>query len=321
MIPMRKLSIMMAAAIAAVASANAVHAAVIASDTATNPAYAPGSADTAADELNGLNGGTGFGPWSVTDIEVPPATGATATSPSGNGGSFVNSANNVTNDGANGTIRNPAPVFDVYDNGNPSSSSNTGATLNSSLEIATRPFLSPITPGGSFSFSETLHNLRAVDASGNTTSTVGFQLLDASGNVLLDLHLSGGGPGYQETDANQSNLTLFSTDASHSGSASRNLDYNINESDTVTINITDAAGDFNIVTTGHRGSTYADGGQINMATGGPAAFAIYDNDGGTGSDVSVNNLTESVTATPEPASLSLAGLGLGALILRRRRAQ
>ncbi len=91
------------------------------------------------------------------------------------------------------------------------------------------------------------------------------------------------------------------------------------DSDSISIAINDAAGDFTITTGGHRGSTYADGGQINMSTGGPAAFAIYDNDGGGGSDIAVNNLSETAVAVPEPVSGALVGLGLVALGRRRRR--
>jgi hypothetical protein len=301
MLQIRKVSVLAGAVIAGFALPNVLHAAVTALDSASNPPYAPSTADTSATELNGLNGGSGFGPWVVTDVETGPGPN---TSPSGNGGSFDNSANNVANDGAN--VRNPAPVFDVYDNGNPS------GTLGSSVETATRPFLTPMSAGGTFSFVETLHNLN-----GAGDGIAGFQLLDSLGNVLLDLHIAGGAAGYAETDANQTNLLLFSTDAAHSGSSSRVLDYNFEDSDTISIAI-DPAGDFTITTGGHRGSTYADGGEINMSTGGPAAFAIYDNDGGNGSDVSVNNLSETATAVPEPASIVLGGFGMFTLLLSRR---
>ena len=279
--------------------------------------------------MNGLNGGTGFGPWVVTDTENAPATAATTTSPSGNGGSFISSGNiEAANDVvvAGGAFRNPAPVFDVYDNGNASSSTATGAALNSSVETASRAFITPPTAGGSFAFTETLHNLRGTNA-GAATSQAGFEFLDASGNVLMNLFVAGGGPGYQVTDYNHTSpLTLFSTDAAHSGSASRNLDLNVQSTDTLTINILDTVtlpngdivDDYNIVATGHRGSTYADGGQIlvgpgGVSNGGIAAFAIYNNNAGTGSDIAVNGLTETgaVAATPEPASLTLATLGLG----------
>jgi len=298
------------AAIAGLAFAGAAQASIIASDSASNsPPYTAGTGDTAGTEFNGLNGGSGFGAWVVTDTENYTGVGATTSTLNGNGGAFVNS---TTND----ATRNPAPVFDVFDNGNPNSSTPTGAALGSSIESAMRPFLSPIGVGGSFTFTESLANLRGANA-GVPTSLLGFQLLDASGNVLLDLHASGGGAGYDVTDANQTNLQLFSTDAAHSGSSSRALTINTNSSDILTITINDAAGDFTITSTGHEGSTFADGGQINLSTGGPAAFVVYNNNGGDGSDIRVNNLSE--TAVPEPATIALGALSLGALMVRRRR--
>lgn len=297
------------AAMVGIGGASAARAGVIASDNASS--YTSGATDTAADEMNGLNNGTGFGPWVVTDVENPPASGATTSSPTGNGGSFVNSA---TND----AVRNPAPVFDVYDNGNPSSANPPtgtppGSPLNSSIETATRSFNVPMTVGGSFSFTDTLHNMRGVDSSGNPTSQGGFQLLDSTGRVLFDMHISGGAAGWSVTDANENNVLLAASDTGHPG---RNLDYNFNSSDTLTVTINDATGDYTLTSTGHRGDTFT-GGQIDMTTGGPAAFAIYNNNGGLGSDIQVNNLSE--TAVPEPASILFGGLSVFGLLLRRRR--
>ncbi|HUB27129.1 MAG TPA: PEP-CTERM sorting domain-containing protein [Tepidisphaeraceae bacterium] len=316
MLQLRRVSTL-TAAVAGLAFTSALHAAVIASDSASNSPYTSGSGDTATSEFNGLNGGAGFGAWVVTDTENPPATGATTSSPTGNGGAFITTSVGSETDG-----RNPAPTFDVYDNGNASSSSATGAALGSSIETATRPFNTAMTTGGTFSFVESLASLRGENA-GVPTSQLGFELLDSSGNVLLNMYCYGGGPGFYLTDAVNTGLLTFSTDSAHSGSSSRAWTINSSSGDTVAIALTgpDATNpsndDYVITTGGHEGSTFADGGEINMSTGGPAAFVIYDDNGGTGSDIRVNNLSES--AVPEPASIALAGVGLSALLRRRRR--
>jgi hypothetical protein len=110
----------LAAAVGGLALANGVRAAVVASDVASNSPYTAGTADNATTEFNGDNGGTGFGPWVVTDTEnytgtTPPPT--TDNGPgNGNGEAFINSA------AASGDTHNPGPgYFDVYDNGNPGS--------------------------------------------------------------------------------------------------------------------------------------------------------------------------------------------------------
>jgi hypothetical protein len=295
----RKSAKLAGAAIAGLVFADAAHAAVVASDTASNSPY---STVTGANNFNGQNGGFGFGPWSVTD------------SPAGdtNGGVFISA---TTND----TVRNPAPVFDLFDNGNPSSSNSSGAALGSSIETATRPFALSLTgTGSSFSFIESLAALRPMNGS-SVTSQVGFELLDSAGLVLLNLYANGGGTGYFVTDASNSGnpYLLFSTDAAHSGANSRALTLNSGSTDTITITLNDSAGDYTITSAGHEGSTFADGGQINMSTGGPAAFAFYNNNGGNGSDIRLNNLNENVV--PEPASIMLGGLGVFTLLLRRRR--
>lgn len=287
-------------------------ASIVGSDSAGNsPPYTAGG-DTSSTEFNGLNGGSGFGAWVVTETENYSGAGTTTSNPShtGNGDAFVNS---TTND----ATRNPAPVFDIYDNGNPNSSSATGAALGSSIETATRSFVTPLTgSGSSFSFIESLASLRAASG-GNPTSQLGFELLDSSGDVLLNLYANGGGAGFDVTDANQTGFQLFSTDAAHSGSSSRALTINSGAADTITITLNDNSGDFTITSTGHEGSTFADGGQIDMSTGGPAAFVIYDNNGGDGSDIRVNGLTE--TVVPEPATLAVGVVGMALLGIRRRR--
>ncbi len=301
----------MLVAVGGFAFTNRAGASIIASDVASNSPYTAGSGNTATTEFNAENGGTGFNAWVVTDVENYTGTGATNTSPSGNGGAFISSS---TND----ATRNPAPVFDVYDNGNPGSSTATGAALGSSIETATRPFVTSLTgAGASFSFTESLANLRGLN-SGAQTSQLGFELLDSSRNVLLDLYTYGGASGYWDADASNSGnpYLLYSTDAAHSGSSSRALTVNTGAADTITITLNDNLGDYTITSAGHEGSTFADGGQINMTTGGPAAFVIYNNNGGDGSDIRVNNLNE--TLVPEPAS-AVGLIGAGAVLLGRRK--
>jgi hypothetical protein len=111
---------------------------------------------------------------------------------------------------------------------------------------------------------------------------------------------------------------LLSTDGKN-----RALTYNVGSGDMIIFTLTgqDAGNpnnyDYTINSVGHETSTFADGGQINMSTGGPVAFAVYDNNGGDGSDIRVNSLSE--TLVPEPVGTVLAGLGLCALLIRRSR--
>src|ERR1700722_2595190 len=268
MLQLRRTSALLGAAIMGLVFTNFSSGAVIASDSASNSPYAAGSGDTVTSEFNGLNGGSGFGPWAVVDTENPPATGATTTNPAGtgNGGAFITTSVGSETDG-----RNPAPTFDVYDNGNASSSSATGAALNSSIETATRAFLAPMTTGGTFSFVESLAGLRGMNA-GSPTSPVGFELLDSSGNVLLNLYCNGAGAGFLMVDAFHTSPTLTgSTDSAHSGSSSRAWTINSSAGDTVSIALTGADSttpsndDYTLTIGGHEASTFADGGEINMS--------------------------------------------------------
>src|ERR1700679_411102 len=110
MLQIRRVCSLAAAGIVGLAFTNGLRAAVVAADMASNSAY---SSVSGSNNYNGQNGGTGFGAWVVTD------------SPSGdaNGGVFIN--------GTTTDSHNPSPTFDLYDNGNPNSSSSTGAVLGS----------------------------------------------------------------------------------------------------------------------------------------------------------------------------------------------
>ena len=152
---------------------------------------------------------------------------------------------------------------------------------------------------------------------------MGFELLDSSGNVLLDLYCNGGGAGFLVTDAVNTGFQLISTDAGRNPERALTINSNSGDTITITLNGQDATNpnnyDYTIASAGHEGSTFADNLQMNMSTGGPAAFEIFNNDGGFGSDIRVNSLTENVTLVPEPTSIALGGMGVSALLLRRRR--
>lgn len=239
-----------------------------ASDSASDPAYASGF-------TTGTNGGTGFGPWNIV------VTMGDATS---NGGSFINT-------GSNDPVNLPAPIFDIW---NQNSADNDGY-LFSDETIATRPFTGAMTPNQSFSFSDVLHYGNQTQGGG---SFLGWSLQDSSGNNLLDLHTGGGLPGYYLTDLNNS-LALQS-----------NIYYNYNAADKFVFTLADSSGDYSLFVQGSNGSVVGGSqtitGQIDMSTGGPAQWVIYDNNGGYSSDIQFNNLA--ITA-PGTSKWTAAGSG------------
>lgn len=251
------------------------------SSTRAAVTLASDSADDAAyttfGAFNGLNGGSGFTPWAVT------------ASPTG--GSFLNASSND----ASGL---PGRVFNIFENG-------TGA-LDSGITTATRGFAVPLAVGSTFAFSDILHFSRGPDANGNPTSRLGFNLQNAGGTNLLTLAIAGGATGYTLTDQNRS-------------AEQTTLGYNFDTTYTFAVTLNDAAGNYTLAVTG--ASLPADGvsfaGQIDLTGGAPSAVAIFNNNGGGGSDLQFSNL--SITAVPEPAGLAVVAGVLAPLALRRRR--
>jgi hypothetical protein len=239
-------------------------------------AASPASDNASNGNFNtGGNGGTGFGPWTINN------TG---------GGNFING-------GSNDSANLPGPVFDIWND--------VGSTgvLNTDVTTAVRPFTGALSPGQSFSVSDVIYWGNSSNGGG---STLGWSLLDSSGNPVFDFHTGGGFNGY------------YLTDATNSLVQHTNVQYNYASADHFSFTLNDASGDYTLVTTGSSvsGGTDTITGQINMSTGGPAEFAIYDNNGQTNSDVQFNNLA--ITAAPEPATFAMLSLGL-ASVLRRRR--
>lgn len=223
----------------------------------------------------GTNGGTGFGAWTIA-----------ATS----GGAFING---TSNDQTN----LPAPVFNIWND------AGDAGVLDTDVTTANRPFTGALSPGQSFSFSDVLHWGRSV--TGGIASLLGWSLLDSSGHPVLDFHSGGGFDGYYLTDKNNSLLQ------------DTNVQYNYDSADQFKFTLNDASGDYTLTTTGASvsGGSETITGQIDMSTGGPAEFLIYNNNGGTNSDLQFNNLAITV---PEPAVFATASVGLLALLRRRR---
>ena len=260
-------------------------AALIASDNAANSAYTVNGA------FNGLNGGSGFGAWSVTI--ATPASGSSA-------GAFV--ATKGAGSG-NAVLSNTTPVFDIFNNGNPAGNGTT-TTLNSSITTADRPFTGALTAGQAFSFVEDLGN-----GTGGSSNAEGWELLDAGNNVLLNMFTSENQSG---TNAGTTAYTVVDATGTFNPSAG-NFGRNNSAADSFKLTLNDSAGDYTIVTAGHSGRTFT--GQIDMSTGGPTQVAFYDNSGGNSSDVQFTNLA--ITNVPEPAAALAAAIG--ALLIRRRR--
>jgi hypothetical protein len=261
------------------------NAALIASDNAANSTY------TVNSSFNGLNGGSGFGAWSVT-IANPASTSSA--------GNFVASKGAGS---GNAVLPNNTPVFDIFNNGNPAGNGSTTA-INSSITTADRPFTGALVPGQAFSFVEDLGN-----GTGGSSNAEGWELLDASNSVLLNMFTNESLSG---TNAGTTAYTVVDATGTFNPSAG-NFGRNNSAADSFTFTLNDATGDYTVVSTGHSGRTFT--GQIDLSTGGPTQFAFYDNSGGNSSDVQVTNLA--ITNVPEPGILVLGACSALALIRRR----
>ncbi len=261
------------------------HASLVASDmVSNNPPY------TGYNNFNGLNGGTGFGAWNVLE----------STSNANEYGSFMWNNTDLTTPGA-------AQGFDIYCNGTqntPTAGSATDATT------AIRPFTGALAANQDFSFVDQLNN--GSNPSNGGPSNLGFSLEDSSGNALFDFHVQGGGPGYLLSDATQT------------GTVESGVGYNYHAIDTFSFTLNSVGPATAAYTFTASGGSVSGGSQtytgtISMLTGGISQVAIYNNNGGQGSDIQFDNL--SITNVPEPVSISAAGIGAALLMIRRRRCE
>jgi hypothetical protein len=237
-----------------------LHAASLASDSASNSAY------TVYGGFAGLNGGTGFGPWTVNVT--------------GTGGDYING---TTYDNT-GVVTEPD--FDVW---NDTNDGNGGGEYGVDVTTAIRPFTGAMTPDQIFKFSDVLHYANQTQGGG---SGLGWSLEDSSGDVLFDFHTAGGAAGYFLTDENQSD-TLET-----------NVPYNYQNGDTFAFELNDISGDYTFTVSSAVNGSVPNGsqtftGQISMATGGPSQFAIYNNNGEGSSDVEFNNLAITSSTAPQ----------------------
>jgi len=248
------------------------HASLVASDNITNnPPY------SGYNNFNGLNGGTGFGPWSATNVS------------GGTGGDFQWNNTPLATPGSAGG-------FDIYDNG----VQNGGAPTDEFAAI--RPFTGALAAGQAFSFIDQLHYNS--NASNGGPGNLGFSLEDSSGNSLFDFHTAGGN--YLLSDATQ---TLTPTSVSYNYNQINTFDFALNS-----VGPTTAAYTFTVYGTAQSPETFT--GTISTLTGGISQAAIYNNNGGGGSDVEFDNLN--ITNVPEPVSFAMTGLAAASLLIRRR---
>jgi hypothetical protein len=264
------------------------HASAVASDmVSNNPPYSGYNA------FSGLNGGSGFGAWNVT---------ASSTNTNEFGDFMWNSVDLTTAGAAQG--------FDIYCNGTQNAPT-AGAVTDTITAI--RPFTGALAANQTFSFVDQLNN--GSNPTNGGPSNLGFSLEDSSGNALFDFHAQGGS-------------NYFLTDATQTATPESNVPYNYHQIDTFSFTLNSVSATTAAYTLVVSGDTpaYAGGvplspqtftGTISMLTGGISQVAIYNNNGGEGSDVQFDYL--SISNVPEPVSLGgLAVVGLGTMIRRRR---
>jgi hypothetical protein len=245
-----------------------LHAASNASDSASNSAYVLYGA------FSGLNGGTGFGPWTVNIT--------------GTGGDYINGA---TYD-STGVVTEPD--FDIWNDTNDGAG---GGTYGTDVTTAVRPFTSALSPDQIVKFSDVLHYANQTDGGG---SALGWSLEDSSGNPLFDFHTAGGAAGY------------FLSDATNSDTLETTVPYNYQTGDTFSFMLNNSSGDYTFTVTSAPNGNVTGGsqtfmGQISMATGGPSQLAVYNNNGEGGSDIEFNNLA--ITSVLAPQQWIAAGSG------------
>jgi len=272
----RKTLLVVTSAVALSGLAGVAHASLVASDQVTNnPPY------NNYVNPNGLNGGSGFGPWSATNVAGT------------SGGAFTWPTDLTTPGSGQG--------FDIYDNGTQG-----GGTIADEF-AAIRPFTGALAAGQSFSFKEQINN--GSNPTNGGPSNLGFSLDDSSGNALFDFHVQGGGAGYLLTDATQT------------GTTETTVPYNYHSIDTFSFTLnsvgpTTAAYTFTASGGNVSGGSQTFTGTISTLTGGITQVDIYNNNGGQGSDIQFDNLA--INNVPEPVSLTMVALAAPLLLTRRR---
>ncbi len=288
-----------AAAAAGLGTATPVHAALLASDSASNYTSWPGTANVggtaALTTYSPIGNGTGFGTWSVSvqnNVNGPPYAGAFLSSSSG--GYFGLYANQ----GSTGTVPVTTAIRQF--------SSSTGKAIGT-LDV-NQAFSVELQPGqGQFGIGtgpSAVASMSLDTISSTGTYTPVFTLAftqDASNNydLVTTITNSAGSKSYEATS---NALTLQQLQSGV------NAAFALGTAGAYTLTISPAAGNTSL--TGDL--TYK--GSVSGAING---VAIINSD--NASNYNFNNLAITAVTTPEPATLGLLGLGALGLVLLRRR--